>query len=268
MHHEQQATRTGRGAVTRVSRQFDVSAPIEVSGPFKEGDRMMVITQSCDLIKPAVELPQVEVARVFETTNRPTIANAMHFGSARFFRLDEDEAESGVILDYGQRAFLEKGFLEAVAPDNSLCGRWTDERRRTFARWLGQRYSRPAVPDDDYKCITSPVREAWRTLLAEEPETAAAFNREYAEWRYRREPDGSLTVYILSASPEPDEGIALEVSDFLVSALEPAYPGPVLVATDHRSYHSFTKADELSSEQISMEWASQDEAGPDQALPG
>ena len=45
------------------------------------------------------------------------------------------------------------------------------------------------------------------------------------------------------------------------------FPGPVNVATDRRSYHTFTKADELSTEQINMEWASQDEHAGDAAMP-
>lgn len=140
------------------------------------------------------------------------------------------------------------------------------ERRQTLARWLGQRYSRPAVPDEDYRLITGPVREAWKQLLGEEPGTAKRFNRAYAEWRYRREEDGSLTVYILSAREDPDETTALEVIEFLAEALG-GYPGKITVATDKRSYFTFTKADEMTTEQISMEWASQDESMEGVALP-
>ena len=267
VHPDRPATRTARGAVTAARRRGEGAAPFAVEGPGKQGDRMMVITQSCDLVKPADQLPQLEVARVFITANAQTIAQGQDFGSARYFRLNDRTEPVAEILDYGHRALLDKGFLEAVQPDNRVLDQLADDRRKTLARWLGQRYSRPAITEQDYEKITRPIRDAWARLMTEEPETAQRFNSEYAEWRYRREADGSLTVYILSGTESPDAMVALEVTDFLTQALQPGYPGPVVVATDKRTYGTFTKADELTTEQISMEWASRDESVDDAALP-
>jgi hypothetical protein len=50
--------------------------------------------------------------------------------------------------------------------------------------------------------------------------------------------------------------MALEVRDFLADAIKTKFSGTVTVATDRRSYHTFAKGDEMSTEQISMEWAS------------
>jgi hypothetical protein len=135
--------------------------------------------------------------------------------------------------------------------------------------FVGQarRYSRPAVPDEDYPVVIEPIRRAWKRLLAEDPQAAERYNREYAEWRYRREQDSSLTIYILSPREDPDEVTALEVTDLLTQALQGRYPGRVRVATDKRSYFTFTKADELTSEQIDMEWASHDEQAGDGEFP-
>lgn len=267
VHPAHPATKTARGAVTAASRRGEVTAPFPVPGPGKEGDRMVVITQSCDLIKPAAELPQVEVARVFTTQNVRTVAQAQDFGSARYFRLNAASDPVAEVLDYGHRALPDKGFLAAVRPDNRLFDQTTETQRKTLARWLGQRYSRPAVPDDDYAAITAPIRAAWKRLLDDDPETAQRFNAEYAEWRFRREADGSLTIFILSPKPQPDPMAGLEVTDFLTQALERMYPGAVRVATDKRSYDTFTKTDELTTDQISMEWASRDESADDAALP-
>jgi hypothetical protein len=267
VHPDHPATKIARGAVTDARRRGDITRPFPVPGPGKQGDRMMVITQSCDLVKSADELPQVEVARVFTTENQRTIAQAQDFGSARFFRLNGPAEPIAEILDYGHRALLDKGFLDAVAPDNRLFGQTPNAQRKTLARWLGQRYSRPAVPDEDYAAITAPVRAAWKQLVADDPDTAKRFNGEYAEWRYRREEDGTLTIYILSPKAQPDQVTALEVVDFLTQALVTVYPGPVHVATDKRSYDTFSKTDELTTEQISMEWASRDERAEDAALP-
>lgn len=131
---------------------------------------------------------------------------------------------------------------------------------KTLGRWLGQRYSRPAVPDEDYELITRPIRGALTQLVDDEPEVAQRFNSEYAEWRYRRETDGALTIFVASPREDPDAMTALEVTDLLTQALDGVYPGTVAVATDRRSYARFTKADELTTEQVSMEWASHDEA--------
>lgn len=226
-------------------------------GGRKDSERVIVLTQTCDLIKPADALPQLEVARVFATGNERTIAQAQDFGSSRYYRLDSGDGDA-TVLDYGHRALAEKGFLRAYEPDNALIAAWDEADQERFVRWLGQRYARPAIPDEDYELITRPVRDAWKSLA---PEVAAALNREYAEWRYRRENDGSLTIYVLSREASADPMTALEVTDFLTQAIEPTYPGAVHVALDRRSYHEFTKADELSTHQINMEWVSHDEDG-------
>jgi hypothetical protein len=193
---------------------------------------MMVITQTCDIVKAATELSQVEVARVFATAGEKVVAQVQTFGSARYFRVNQPNEPDALILDYGQRALLDKGFLGAVTPDNTLVQGRAVVQRELLARWLGRRYDRPAIPDIDYEQITRPVRQAWAMLVDQEPETAAAYSRAYSEWRYRREKDGSVTLYALSPEPEPDELLALEVGDFLIGRSHPSLVlgGPVLAA--------------------------------------
>ena len=230
VHPDEPATKAARGAVKSAKRRGDVTQPFPVPGPSKQGDRMMVITQSCDLVKPPEQLPQIEVARIFATENVRTIVQAQDFGSARYFRLNDRAEPTAEVLDYGHRALLDKGFLDAVTPDNRVLDALTAEDRKRLARWLGQRYSRPAIPDADHREITGPIREAWKQLSQDEPATAKLYNSEYAEWRYRRESDGSLTIYILAVGDSPDQTVALELSDFLTQAVQPSYPGPVSVA--------------------------------------
>jgi hypothetical protein len=228
---------------------------------------MMVITQACDIIKPPTALPQVEIALVRPTTNAKMIAQAQSFGSARYFRVNSPDQGEALVLDYGQRALIDKGLLSTVSPDNTLVNGWTREQQQRLARWLGRRYDRPAIPDEDYEQITRPIRLAWSELLNDEPETAASYNRVYCEWRYRRETDGSLTVFVLSPDARPDETIALEIASFIVEAIQPCFSGRIDVATDSRSYHTFSKADELTTEQIDMEWASYDEESGQASFP-
>jgi hypothetical protein len=226
----------------------------------------MVITQGCDIVKAADVMPQVEIARVFESTNPAVIAESQHYGSAHFYRLDKGTGVPATILDYGRRAHLDKGFLEALEPDNSILASWSVETRKTFARWLGRRYSRPAVPDEHYETITAPVVAMWRRLAVDDPARAAAYSAEYPEFRYRLDGD-VLIVYVLSANAAPDETAWLELSGLIADALSP-YHGTVEISSDRRSYHVFTKAEELASEQIDLDWASHDEGAVTGAIPG
>jgi hypothetical protein len=184
----------------------------------------------------------VEVARVFTTTNEKVIAQGQNFASARYFRVTNPDEREALRLDYGHRALLDKGFLGAVTPDNSLVQHWDASQRERLGRWLGRRYDRPAIPDVDYEQITRPVREAWNRLVAEEPQIASAYSRAYSEWRYRRDEEASLTLYLLSPEPEPDEVLALEVGDFLTEAIKAAFHGRIAVATDRRSYYTLCAA--------------------------
>lgn len=265
-------TRLARGAVTDAQRGLkegqDLPEILAVGGGLKDGDRLMVISQTCDLVKPASELPQLEVARVFVTDNPKILAQASHFGSARYQRVSAPNMEPVWVLDYGQRALLEKGFLRAYAPDNSIASTWTPERAAVIARWLGRRYSRPAIPDEDYKEVTEPIRQRWMRLIDEEAELAAELSSAYPELRYRREDDGHLTIYTLALEEHPDEALALELYGVLQEALEPVHgTGNVSFPTEKRSYHSFTQHDEMSSTLIDLEWASHDETEPTGALP-
>jgi hypothetical protein len=193
------------------------------------------------------------------------IRDAISLGSARF-RLLKRFSESALVLDYAWRVFLDKGFLVEHAPDNSVIDTYTDGDRRTLARWLGRRYARPVLSDKDVAEIADPVRERWQRLQAEEPEIAMRYTGEYPEFRFRREPHGGLTLFILSAREDPDQVLGLEVAGLLVEVLEPIH-GAVAVDQGKRSYHSFTKADELSTEQIDLEWASYEEGEETGALP-
>ena len=134
---------------------------------------MMVITQTCDILKTPGEMPQVEIARVFVTTSENVIAQAQDFGSARFFRVNAFHEPEALILDYGHRALLDKGFIGAVAPDNALVDGWDVAQRERLARWLGQRCSRPAIADEDYEQITRPVRDEWKKLVENDAASGA-----------------------------------------------------------------------------------------------
>jgi hypothetical protein len=259
VHPDTQAVTFARKAVTARRREGrTIDQPVPVDRAIKQGDRLAVTTQTCDIIKGADLFPQVEVALVFETAKSQTIANAQNRGSARYFLLKEAGDSPALILDFGWRTHLDKGFLVEHAPDNSLIETWDPARRRDFARWLGRRYSRPVLSDEDDDQIARPVRERWGELVTEDPETAARYSAAYAEFRFRRSDAGRLEIFLLSPELEPDAEIAFEIAEMLAEVLEPIH-GEVSFPTDRRSYHTFTVADLSTTEQIDLESASQDE---------
>lgn len=255
-HPVQQSSRPARSAV-RASRRERAPSPeacAHAVRAVREGERAVVIGHTCDLVKSAETMPQVELARAFTTDNATVIAEATNLGSSRYFRLDDGAGTSALVLDYSWRTFVDKAYLAVYAPEND-CVR-APERRKALARWLGRRYMRPVLSDEDVESIADPIRRRWQRLAAEEPETAGRYGAEFSEFRFRRDANG-VTLYTLSPRPDPDVVVSLEVASVLVEALEPHH-GVVHVA-DVRSYYTFTKADELRTEQIDLDWASHEE---------
>lgn len=232
-------------------------APFNFARAQKPAERLLVISQTCDVIKPAELLPQVEVARVFGTANETVLAQARNMGSARYFRLAEAESDGEWwVLDYGWRSFIDKGFLVVYEPDNSVLASFAREDEARLSTWLGRRNGRPALSDLDVEQICDPVRRRFERLHEEEPETMAPYSEEFSEFRFRREPDQTVTLFLLSPKADPDPLVTLEVMDVLREAITEV---PVQFASDKVSYSTFTKADELSTEQIDLYWASYEE---------
>lgn len=249
VHHREQLD----AKAAKAARDQDDPFPFVRS--MKSGSRFVVITQTCDVIKAADLLPQIEVARVFATFNPVVMSQARDAGSARYFLLTEAD-EGGWVLDYGWRTFLDKGFLVACEPDNSIVAAFDRSDEARLSGWLGRRNGRPALSDEDVAVICDPIRRRFERLFDEEPASAARYAAEFIEFRFRREEDGTVTIFLLSAKDSPDELLALEVMDLLKEAI------PTLVvrlASDKISYATFTKADELSTEQIDLYWASYEE---------
>jgi len=256
----QQAAAVIRKAWRGVTQHQPQDVPVAVPRRLRQSERLVVVTHTCDIMKTADAFPQVELALAFATANAVTLAEANNLGSARYFRLGASDIADPLVLDFRWRTFVDKGFLLQHVPDNSLITGMTPSRRYALGRWLGRRFSRPVLSDADVRTLSDPIRQRWRQLSEEEPERAVAYSEEFPEFRYRRGNDGGLTLYLLSAKEAPDATIAMEVGGVLVEALQPLH-GSVGVSTERLSYHTFTVADLLTTEQIDLEWASYDERG-------
>ena len=73
-------------------------------------------------------------------------------------------------------------------------------------------------------------------------------------------------MFVLSVEAEPPDDLFLEIASLINDALEP-FHGVVSVDPTRRSYHTFSKAEELATNQIDLDRASHEESGAIGAVP-
>jgi hypothetical protein len=224
--------------------------------PAREVDRLVLLTQQCDVIKPPEEFPLVEFALAFETKSAGVLAEARLLTSARYFLLTRRDAEPpGVVLDVRFRCQADKGLLLELEPDNTLIDGVERQGQRHLADWLGRRYEREAVSDADTEQVVEPVRRGWRALSEERPELATQWAEQLAEIRYLRDENNRLTIYGVAYEAGSEEEI-LEVLGWVLEQL-PAHPDAELVVTD---LWQLSVAERLLTQEVDLEWASYEES--------
>lgn len=122
------------------------------------GMHLVLVTQDCDLVKDEAKLPVLEAIGCVDD---PSLASRTRANDARFFVLDEP---SGLVADRAYGAFLTREALADLPdPGHEPCG-GDRERARRFARWLGARYDRVALPDAAVETIQRPLIGAIQRL--------------------------------------------------------------------------------------------------------
>ncbi len=175
------------------------------SGVPRPSDRLVVITQTCDIVRsPNVE-PTVMTMRAFITENK-SILGAAASNSTRNFLLDPDR---GLVVDATVVSLIEKPFLATLTPE---IGAADPETQRRFGLWLGHRFNRPALPDRVVEAVVIPILESLRTMQEEEDEDWHIFD-EVLEVRVARiVGDLPYDVRLLFIIPEAglsDRGVGL-----------------------------------------------------------
>jgi hypothetical protein len=259
VHHGTQGlNRPGRRQIEAQARQGDpATRPQLLARPGKQGDRLVVLSHTCDLIKAPESFPAFEVGLAVTTRSTTVITDSQNLGSAQYYLLDWGSEDSARVLDFRWRAQLDKGFLVEHPPDNTVVDGWDRGKVERFSRWLGRRYGRPVLSDEDVRDVSDPVRYAWRKLAEDEPQLAREASSHFIEFRFKRL-DAGVEIYVLSPDDHPDSGLALEVFGVLTDALAPLH-GTVVTRTDKISYATFTRDDDLNTEAIDLDWASDDE---------
>ncbi|MGH7755025.1 MAG: hypothetical protein ACREM8_01920 [Vulcanimicrobiaceae bacterium] len=128
-----------------------------VSGIPPSTEHLVVVSQACDIVKPADVEPNVIAMPVFRTNNVRITGPAAR-NSSRYFLLDDSR---GFVVDATLCAVIEKPLLATFTPE---AGVTTDMTRRRFARWLARRFNRPTIPDDVVAAVVKPLLDNLRTM--------------------------------------------------------------------------------------------------------
>ena len=247
-----------KDAANRVKR-VALADPYVYARPSGKGDRMALITQDCDILKPPQEFPYVEFALVLETSNAGVIREADSLTSARFFRLDDPASGTPAqVLDYRFRAQADKGVLFQHPAQNDLLDQMDSRRRAIFREWLGRRLGREAVSDEDTQRIVEPIRKAWKQLSLDSPATAAAWESKTSELRFRHADDGRLQLYVITheAIDLADVDL-LELTDWAVDTID--WPEALVDVTVTNEWE-MTIGEHRATQEIDLAWASYEES--------
>jgi len=129
------------------------------SGVAASTERLVVVSQACDIVKSPNDEPNILAMPVFKTENQRIIGPASR-NSSRYYLLD---AGRGFIVDASAVAVIEKPLLMTMTPE---VGALTEDDRKRFGRWLARRFNRPAIDDDVVVAIVKPILENMRALQA------------------------------------------------------------------------------------------------------
>jgi hypothetical protein len=141
----------------------------------KDGERLVLITQPCDLISP--QETTVEALRCKLHPPDDEVCVWADGKSARIFLVDPSSAH---VAYAAHRVLLKKRDLAHLQP---LAWPSDEDRRRRFIHWLGSRYDRPPLPDLLHDLFEAKVNEALITLQESDPGTFRILNGACKEWR-------------------------------------------------------------------------------------
>jgi hypothetical protein len=134
-------------------------------------DFLIVISQTCDILRSPRLEPMIEVARAYWTSERNIIHEAGKNSVRRFLiqRRDINIGEiEALIADNTVRIQIEKASLLKISPIAAFKEGDTVTPRR-FRRWLAKRYDRPALPDDLVIAVQKPIVKAISKLHETDP---------------------------------------------------------------------------------------------------
>lgn len=212
-------------------------------------DRLVIASQTCDIVKRPDREPTVETLFAFETGNRDLLRNANR-NSARYFLLDPDR---GLVADFGRRVPLRKTALVGLTPKPGLAAE--PRRKAWFATWLGRRYSRPAIPDDVVAAVVRPIQALVREMRdSRDPDLGALTWVNEIRFRRLHRPPFDVDLLLIADHPVPgEERIALARIVERISKRLQGGSGARLNSWDLASLEEVAYADVLETDEIALD---------------
>lgn len=165
------------------------SAELVVGDETVPDARLVVASQDCD-IKAASE-PRVEALMARWTEDARETYAARKRNSARLFAL-VDEGTRVLVADARHRVHIDKRALHGARFSRVLAEGISRDR---FARWLGGRYDRPAIPDALVAAINKPiVRDVGSLLKKKSSPLSGLLTDKVEELRFRVRRDSPLSL--------------------------------------------------------------------------
>jgi len=223
------------------------------SGIAASTERLVVISQACDIVKSPNDEPNVLAMPVFKTENQRIIGPASR-NSSRYYLLD---AGRGFVVDASAVAVIEKPLLTTMTPE---VGAQTEDDRKRFGRWLARRFNRPAIDDAIVVAIVKPILENMRSLQATGNLNLDLFDR-ILEVRLRVENDSLPFTFDLLFMVEPVASAEFELLMAPLLGQMRSWFQPELSklrAWYTRSYEDVSVADYLASDQLYLDEYSYD----------
>jgi hypothetical protein len=148
-------------------------------------DRLIVASQTCDILVDAGKEPYVEALLCEEWSADSRLATIIN--STRWFRLSLD---GHLVACAASRVLISKLCLLEIRPD-PFPG--SPERLGKFSYWLARRYERPALPNNVVKGLANPLQRTLLGLWKQNPELARLFSQTVQQIRigYLEDEDGT-----------------------------------------------------------------------------
>lgn len=119
-------------------------------------ERLIVVSQDCDIAAACAREPSIEVMEVRQASDPAEVASARKGNSARLY-LVKSEGAASFIADARRRMHVRKEALLGMAFEPAFDD---PKARGAFARWLAGRYARVAIPDRLVGLIQRPMVRA------------------------------------------------------------------------------------------------------------
>lgn len=229
----------------------------EMSTVYAEADALVIVSQTCDIVRDARTRPFVQLARLVRLTDQ-VAAEARRGTRPRFVPVP------GAGLD----AFCDLDVI--VTAEKSLLTRWqrrvglpTEIDRRRFGRAVGRSYSRFAFPDDLHRSLQPMVRRIRERHDRDSPEGRALSALE--EIRVTGAPSWSapaIEVFIVFAPPSASDAAEImtdeewdQIVDEWVARAEPhgvvrSVDG-AMIPLDELTAREYTDSDLLDLDHLS-----------------